>query len=781
MKRLMIAAVVVFALCSMAYGAQTLTVGGQDVESVTLKVGQLVAVVVSSDDASTYNAYVGFGYGAVGGSFLHVSTQAEAGTLASESPYTSSVDDFEGYFVTAAGGPAPGMHFVFYYTPDQVGQAELKFYNASFTLTDSVSVTVVAADMGTSFTYQGRLIDTDAAADGKYDFSFKIFDSPSSGGSIGLDVLKNDVDVIDGYFTVTLDFGSEVFAGDGVWLETSVRPGDSEDVYTTLSPRQTITPTPYATYAAASDWNNLVNIPADIADGDDNSDTDTVLTESQVESFITNDISSGYLPYKSGSKFANSGLYYDGSSLLFGTTSPVGAKITLLNEKENYGLYAESTKSTGNNYSVYGLSSGSTSGYNYGVLGKSSSPIGYNYGIAGVAVDSTSGSNIGVYGWGSNSGTGSSWAGYFEGQVLIRTNLNPSEDLRIANNAGAEVAIGTSIDFNSKLKVYSDSDVYGIYSQVQATTSGKTAILGIATGNSTTSSYGVNAGSSSATSSNYAVYGHATTASTGTNYGIYGSGANSGSGDSYAGFFAGDVRVLGKLNHNYDLSIAADDGAEVGIGISPSSSIKLYTYSDSNTYSVYANNAKTSGSRYAFYATTTGNTTSDSVGVSGNSSSATGRNFGVSGAATTPSSGTNYGVYGYASNSGTGAAYAGYFFGNVHVNGSITYSGSISDTSDIRLKENIVPLENAGEKISALKAIYFNNKGESPNNREVGVIAQDVEKVLPELVSLNKDGYMAVDYTKLAPVLIEAVKDLMAENKQLKQRLDAMEEKLSDK
>jgi len=60
-----------------------------------------------------------------------------------------------------------------------------------------------------------------------------------------------EVDVIDGYFTVSLDFGSDVFNGDARWLEIGVRLGDLEDpnVYTTLSPRQEITPTPYALYA----------------------------------------------------------------------------------------------------------------------------------------------------------------------------------------------------------------------------------------------------------------------------------------------------------------------------------------------------------------------------------------------------------------------------------------------------------------------------------------------------------------------------------------------------
>ena len=112
---------------------------------------------------------------------------------------------------------------------------------------------------------------------------------------------------------------------------------------------------------------------------------------------------------------------------------------------------------------------------------------------------------------------------------------------------------------------------------------------------------------------------------------------------------------------------------------------------------------------------------------------------------------------------------------HMYVDGDITYTGSVSDVSDIRLKENIAPLEDGIKKISALKGIYFNNKGRSPADREVGVIAQDVEKVLPELVSTDNDGYKSVDYTKLTPVLIEAVKELKAENESLRKRIERLE------
>ena len=105
-----------------------------------------------------------------------------------------------------------------------------------------------AAPLGTAFTYQGRLIDANQPADGLYDFQFKLFDDANTvtGNQVGSDFNTPDVDVIDGYFTVELDFGPDIFTGHARWLEMEVRPGDSNDVFTTLSPRQELTPVPYA-------------------------------------------------------------------------------------------------------------------------------------------------------------------------------------------------------------------------------------------------------------------------------------------------------------------------------------------------------------------------------------------------------------------------------------------------------------------------------------------------------------------------------------------------------
>ncbi len=127
-----------------------------------------------------------------------------------------------------------------------------------------------AEPMGTAFTYQGRLIDANEPGDGFYDFQFRLYDDPNTGSQQGSTIDINDLDVIDGYFAVELDFGGDVFDDNSVWLQISIRPGDSNDVYTILSPRQQVTPTPYAIYAKTTggdnDWtvsgNDMYSIPS---------------------------------------------------------------------------------------------------------------------------------------------------------------------------------------------------------------------------------------------------------------------------------------------------------------------------------------------------------------------------------------------------------------------------------------------------------------------------------------------------------------------------------------
>ena len=93
--------------------------------------------------------------------------------------------------------------------------------------------------------------------------------------------------------------------------------------------------------------------------------------------------------------------------------------------------------------------------------------------------------------------------------------------------------------------------------------------------------------------------------------------------------------------------------------------------------------------------------------------------------------------------------------------------------SDSSLKTNIEKIPNALDKVSKLNGYTFNwneKSGKDQTAREAGVIAQEVEAVLPEVVTTRDDGTKAVRYEKLVPLLIEAINDLRAELEILKNK-----------
>ena len=102
---------------------------------------------------------------------------------------------------------------------------------------------------GTAFTYHGRLNDGASAANGTYDLSFSIYDAASDGAQQGVTVTSAATPVSNGLFTATLDFGNQ-FPGANRWLEIAVQTNGGSS-FTTLAPRQALTPTPYAITAGS--------------------------------------------------------------------------------------------------------------------------------------------------------------------------------------------------------------------------------------------------------------------------------------------------------------------------------------------------------------------------------------------------------------------------------------------------------------------------------------------------------------------------------------------------
>jgi hypothetical protein len=131
--------------------------------------------------------------------------------------------------------------------------------------------------------------------------------------------------------------------------------------------------------------------------------------------------------------------------------------------------------------------------------------------------------------------------------------------------------------------------------------------------------------------------------------------------------------------------------------------------------------------------------------------------------------------------------------GNTRIIGNLCYTGAITACSDVRYKTNFSSLKNPIQKIQQLHAIYYNWKqGDFPQmgftgERQLGLSAQEVEKILPEIVQTNALGYKSVDYSRLTPLLIEGAKmqqqqivQLQRENSDLKTRLDKLEQRLSN-
>ena len=119
--------------------------------------------------------------------------------------------------------------------------------------------------------------------------------------------------------------------------------------------------------------------------------------------------------------------------------------------------------------------------------------------------------------------------------------------------------------------------------------------------------------------------------------------------------------------------------------------------------------------------------------------------------------------------------------GDVTTAGFVKAGGDIVayNSSDLRLKENIKVIPDALSKVSQLNGVTFdwNDKQTVYSGNDVGVIAQEVEAVLPQIVTTRENGYKAVKYERLVALLIESVKELKTLNEQLELRIFDLENK----
>src|SRR3954454_1143209 len=100
--------------------------------------------------------------------------------------------------------------------------------------------------LGTSFTYQGQLRNASGPISGACDLQFSLFAVGSGGTQVGTTQTKTAVQVTNGLFTVALNFGPSAFNGDARFLQTAVRCPAATGAFVTLTPREALTPVPYA-------------------------------------------------------------------------------------------------------------------------------------------------------------------------------------------------------------------------------------------------------------------------------------------------------------------------------------------------------------------------------------------------------------------------------------------------------------------------------------------------------------------------------------------------------
>jgi hypothetical protein len=268
-----------------------------------------------------------------------------------------------------------------------------------------------AQPVGTAFTYQGRLTDAGTPANGTFDLQLVLMDAAVGGSQVGPILTRDDVMVTSGLFTTPLDFGS-VFTGSKRWLELAVRPGASTGAYTSLAPRQELTPSPNAVFSLTTPWAGIANKPAGFADDIDNDSGGDVtgvtaglgLTGGAASGNATLNVSFGGSGTSNQVARANHdhiGNSWQGPGGLYLNNTDPGTPGFW-----NQGLWVEAV---GNQTrAVLGYAT-PTTGQNIGVWGQSDSTTGF--GVLGYA-PSTSGVNYGVYGR-SDSPTG--YAGFFEG------------------------------------------------------------------------------------------------------------------------------------------------------------------------------------------------------------------------------------------------------------------------------------------------------------------------------------------------------------------------------
>jgi hypothetical protein len=110
----------------------------------------------------------------------------------------------------------------------------------------------------------------------------------------------------------------------------------------------------------------------------------------------------------------------------------------------------------------------------------------------------------------------------------------------------------------------------------------------------------------------------------------------------------------------------------------------------------------------------------------------------------------------------------------VYINNDLYVTGSIFNPSDQILKENIEIINNESNKLFDLNSVKYVFKSDKDKKPHYGFIAQEIEKIYPELVNNNGLGYKSVNYIEIIPLLLSKMKDMQSEIDELKTQIETI-------
>lgn len=606
-------------------------------------------------------------------------------------------------------------------------------------------VAPIALGQSTAFTYQGKLSENNLAPNANYDFEFKLFNALAAGSQVGGTIQRLNVPVSSGIFNVSLDFGAGVFPGADRFLEISVKLAGIGS-FTLLSPRQPITAIPYALRSASAlNADNAINAQSAL------NATDATTAQNALQlggvaanQFVkTNDsrLSDDRAPTPGSINYiqntispqSSSNFNISGSGTLGGTLT---ANVVSAATQYNIGS-ARVLTSPGSFNFFAGNGAGQLN-----TTGSSNAFFGVNAGI----FNTTGGSNS-FFGFeagrNSNSGSRNSFFGKDAGRSITTGNDNSF----FGNDAGQLNTAGSSNSFFGKgsgANNTADGNSFFGFEAGEATTTGaNNSFFGFQAGNLNddafnNSFFGHQAGQNNVIGLNNCYFGFiAGQLATGSRNCFFGSGAGQvttgGFHNSFFGGQAGGANTTG------------DDNSFVGLDAglaNTTGSFNTVVGSASDLGAGNLTNATAIGAK-AFV------TTSNSLVL--------GQINGVNGA----TADTNVGI-------GTTSPVEA-----LHVDGRIrvTTLGSAGATSlcrnasnqistcssSRRYKTNITPFLSGLELIDRLHPVAFEWK--HGGERDLGLVAEDVEQVEPLLVTYTALGVEGVKYDRVAVVLLNAVKE----------------------